>query len=179
MLSHFSCVQLFETLWTVVCQTPLSVGFSRQGYWSWLPCPSPGYLPDPRIKPISLRSPASECCTALWGLSHLVFLLPWFLSLLLGCIVSEVFLCPLLLPSLSFIGPFNKSPVLLNLSWYLLHGRPNWHNESWKAIRPPWKNLLLPVWRKILFLGLDMRADPWIAWVELCGSTYIWIFFNS
>ena len=33
-LSHFSCVQLFVTLWTVACQAPLSLGFSRQEYWS-------------------------------------------------------------------------------------------------------------------------------------------------
>ncbi|ELR61723.1 hypothetical protein M91_07896, partial [Bos mutus] len=36
----------------------LSMGFSRQGYWSGLPCPSPGDLPDPEIKPASLKSPA-------------------------------------------------------------------------------------------------------------------------
>ena len=46
------------TLWTVAGQTPLSMGFSRQEYWSGLPCPPPGDLPDPGIKPVSLRSPA-------------------------------------------------------------------------------------------------------------------------
>ena len=44
-LSHFSCVQLFVTLWTTACQAPLSVGFSRQEYWSGLPCPPPGNRP--------------------------------------------------------------------------------------------------------------------------------------
>ena len=39
-------------------QAPLSMGFSRQEYWSGLPCPPPGDLPDPGIKPVSLRSPA-------------------------------------------------------------------------------------------------------------------------
>ena len=39
MLSHFSRVQLFATLWSVAHQTPLSMGFSRQKYWSGLPCP--------------------------------------------------------------------------------------------------------------------------------------------
>ena len=58
MLSHFSHVQLFVTLWTAACQAPLSMGFSRQEYWSGLPCPSPGDLPDPGIKPMSLMSPA-------------------------------------------------------------------------------------------------------------------------
>ena len=46
MLSCFGCVQLFATLWTVARQAPLSTGFSRPEYWSGLPCPSPGDLPD-------------------------------------------------------------------------------------------------------------------------------------
>ena len=41
LLSHFSRVRLFETPWTVAHQTPLSMGFSRQGHWSGLPFPSP------------------------------------------------------------------------------------------------------------------------------------------
>ena len=55
MLSH---VQLFATQWTVACQSPLPVGFSRQEYGSGLPFPSPGDLPDPGIEPSSLVSPA-------------------------------------------------------------------------------------------------------------------------
>ena len=51
-------VQLFVTPWTVACQAPLSMGFSRQEYWSGLPCPPPGDLPDPGIKPASFISPA-------------------------------------------------------------------------------------------------------------------------
>ena len=42
VLNHFSHVQLFVTLWTVAYQAPPSMGFSRQGYWSGLPFPSPG-----------------------------------------------------------------------------------------------------------------------------------------
>ena len=53
MLSRFSHVQLFGTLWTVACQAPLSMGFSRQENWSGLPWPTPGDLPDPGIKPVS------------------------------------------------------------------------------------------------------------------------------
>ena len=52
-LSHFSCVQLFVTPWTVALQAPLPMGFSRQEYWSGLPFPSPGDLPDPGIEPVS------------------------------------------------------------------------------------------------------------------------------
>ena len=55
MLSH---VRLFATPWTVPCQASLSMGFSRQESWSGLPFPSPGDLPDPGIKPVSLVSPA-------------------------------------------------------------------------------------------------------------------------
>ena len=56
-LSHFSHVQLFVTLWTVPCQAPLSMGFSGQEYWSGLPCPPPGDLPDPGIE---LESPTLQ-----------------------------------------------------------------------------------------------------------------------
>ena len=52
------CVQFFATLWTVTHQTPLSMGFSRQEYWSGLPCPPPGDLPDPGVEATSLMSPA-------------------------------------------------------------------------------------------------------------------------
>ena len=58
VLSCFSCVQLFVTLWTVARQVPLSMGFSRQEYWSGLPCPPPGDLPDPGTKLVSLMSRA-------------------------------------------------------------------------------------------------------------------------
>ena len=43
--------------WTVAQQSPLSIGYSRQEYWSGLPCPPPGDFPDPVIKPASLASP--------------------------------------------------------------------------------------------------------------------------
>ena len=56
-LSH---VQLFATPWTVACQAPLYMGFSRQEYWSKLPFPSPGYLLDPEIEPVSAASPALQ-----------------------------------------------------------------------------------------------------------------------
>ena len=57
MLCCFSRVRLFATLWTVACQAPLSMGFSRKELWSGLPCPLPGDLPDPGIEPASLMSP--------------------------------------------------------------------------------------------------------------------------
>ena len=54
MLSHFSVVQLFVTVGVVAHKTPLCMGLSRQDYWSMWPCPPPGDLPDPGIKPVSL-----------------------------------------------------------------------------------------------------------------------------
>ena len=74
MLSHFNHVWLFGTLWTVARQAPpLSVGFSRQEYRSGLPCPPPGDLSNPGIKPLfascigrqapyHLRHPGSPWC---------------------------------------------------------------------------------------------------------------------
>ena len=53
-----SRVQLFATSWTVARQVPLSMEFSRQEYWSGLPFPPPGGLPDPGNKPTFLASPA-------------------------------------------------------------------------------------------------------------------------
>ena len=58
VLRLFSHVPLCATPWTTVRQAPLSKGFSRQEYWSGLPCPLPGNLPDPRTEPESLVSPA-------------------------------------------------------------------------------------------------------------------------
>ena len=46
-----SCAQLFVTSWTAAQQAPLSMRFSRQGYWSGLPFASPGDHPDPEIEP--------------------------------------------------------------------------------------------------------------------------------
>ena len=56
----------FVILWTVVHQAPLSMGFSRQEYWSGLPFPSPGYLPDPGIEPLSLALTSSFFITSTW-----------------------------------------------------------------------------------------------------------------
>ena len=55
MLCHFSRVWLCATPWTVAHQAPLSMGFSRQEYWSGLPCSPPGDLPDPENEPEFLR----------------------------------------------------------------------------------------------------------------------------
>ena len=58
LVSRFSHVRFFSTLWTIARQAPLSMGFSRQEYWSGLSCPPPGDLPHPGIEPVSLMFPA-------------------------------------------------------------------------------------------------------------------------
>ena len=60
------CLPL-ETPWTVACQVPLSMGFSRQEYWSGLPFSSPGDLPDPGIKPGSPSLQEDSLLTKLQG----------------------------------------------------------------------------------------------------------------
>ena len=69
LLSHFSHVRLFATLRTVACQTPLSMGFSRQKYWNGLPFPFPGDFPNLGTEPSSPASPALQTVSLL--LSHL------------------------------------------------------------------------------------------------------------
>ena len=60
VLSCFSRVRLFVTLWTVAHQPPLSVGFPQQEYWSGLPCPPPGSLLHPRMAPRSSATAALQ-----------------------------------------------------------------------------------------------------------------------
>ena len=60
MLSHSVMSASFATTWTVACQAPLTMRFSRQEYWSVLPFPLPGDLPDPGTEPVSPASPALQ-----------------------------------------------------------------------------------------------------------------------
>ena len=64
-LSCISCVQLFATLCTVACQTPLSIGFPRQESWSRLLCPTAGGLSDPGIEPASPEARALQVDSSL------------------------------------------------------------------------------------------------------------------
>ena len=60
MLSHFSRFQLFVILWIEAHQAPLSMGFSRQEYWSRWPCIPPGDFPHPGLEPTSPASPSLQ-----------------------------------------------------------------------------------------------------------------------
>ena len=68
-VKSLSRVWLFATPWTVVCQAPLSMGFSRQEYWRRLPFPSPGDLLNPVIKPTSPALHADSLPAEPWGRS--------------------------------------------------------------------------------------------------------------
>ena len=102
MLSCFSHVWLFVTPWTVARQAPLSMGFSRKEYWSGLPCPPPGDLPDSGIEHTSV-SPALQVDSLLlsqWG-SPLCFLVALVILVRIIYVVAVIlcFAFPLVLNS--------------------------------------------------------------------------------
>ena len=66
-MKSLSLVRLFATLWTVACQAPLSMGFSRQEYWIRLPFSSPGNPPNPKLEPRSPTLQAASLPTELAG----------------------------------------------------------------------------------------------------------------
>ena len=68
-----SRVQLFATPWTVACQVSLSMGFSRQEYWSGLPFPSPEEFPNPGIEPWSPASQAGSLPIELQGSPNIIY----------------------------------------------------------------------------------------------------------
>ena len=152
MLSHFTHVWLFMTLCTKAHQTPLSMGFSRQEYWSGLPCPPPRDLPNPGIQLASLLSPALAgrffTASATWGahLEHSKHL--HRRPLLLLILLSVVLLFPLyasrMLPAkLTGFSPSSPtgSAVLQCRMWnecFLIRG--NWWSGS-ELCQVYWKTL--------------------------------------
>ena len=121
MLNRFSRVQLFATLWTVDCQAPLPIGFSRQEYWSGLPCPPPGESSRPRDRTriscllhllhwqacsLLLAPPGKPICTNIKIVFYYGLLWSYFSSQWQGTIFLRFFWC----------GPFLMS--LLNLLQY-------------------------------------------------------------
>ena len=86
-----SRVRLYGTAWTVAYQAPKSMGFSRQEYWSGLPFPSPGDLPNPRIEPGSsaLQTDALPSEPLEWSYSHYPILSDWFTTILIPKYLKE------------------------------------------------------------------------------------------
>ena len=157
MLNHFSHVSLFATPWTVALLGPLSMGFCRQEYWSGLPFPPAGGLPDPGIEPTSLAFTAwaGEFFTTspTWEAHFFVLAYmtssslrprernPWFLFLPPGTIVfPDVTLSIFFLHSLNFlVSPWKFSNLsfvrsldaIFHLSMY-----PSWNwYFSWIILR--------------------------------------------
>ena len=89
VLSRFSRVRLFATLWTVARQPPLSMAFSRQAYWSGYACPSPGDLPHPGIEPASLTSPAFTG-GFFWYMRSLLFTIVYGTPLQYSCLENPM-----------------------------------------------------------------------------------------
>ena len=121
VLSFFSHVWLFVTPWTVICQAPLSTGFSGQDYWSGLPCLQPEDLPDPGIEPRSLISPTLVggffTTSATWDAG---FLFNWQQSF-------DVLTTWILLQKLHFLAPpyFFRTESQKSLTAYLPGLRPH------------------------------------------------------
>ena len=120
----------FVTPWTIACQTPLSMGFPRQGYWSGLPFPSPGYLPDPGIEPWSPALQADSLLSQFSSvqlLSHVrLFATTWSAARQVSLSISnfqsllKLMSIELVMPSSHLIlyHPFLLLPTLINLSQY-------------------------------------------------------------
>ena len=132
VLSRFSRVQLCATLWTVAHQAPLSMGFSRQEYWSGLPFPPPEDLSDPRIEPCPLllappRKPFKQlsfetvtyCCRQINIPSIIIFYLYHFLSQTTYSLISWSF------PIMSYLYT-SACLCIHNFFLFLPHFPPIW-----------------------------------------------------
>ena len=93
LLNHFSRVQLFVTPWTVAHQTPLSMEFSRQEYWSGWPFPPPGDLPDPGLRWCCVQGACTEPCFCSQPPAFAPGASKWLLGFLVSlCLLSRI--CP-------------------------------------------------------------------------------------
>ena len=118
---HAHSLQSCSTLWTIAYQAPLSLGFFRQQYWSGLPCPPPGNLPDPGIEPQSHVSFIGRL--VLYHCHHLGS--PKFLNLI----------------------QINKS-ILLNKSKGSIKCKIKQKRLTDKLFLSRCENLLLPIWKE-------------------------------
>ena len=128
-----SRVRLCATPWTVACQAPLSIGFSREEYWSGLLFPSPGDLPDPGIEPGSPALQADSLPAELTGK-------PRFIHSSVYILYIAVYICQSFSSSHSwaFLNSVSSSSELSNVRgalWGLLNFQPSW-TEEWVALGP-------------------------------------------
>ena len=94
MLSRFSHVQFFVTPWTIAHQAPLSMGFSRQEYWSGLLFPTPEDLPDSGLKPVFPAAPALAggffTISATWEVLYLYSCLNRYVCTVCVCVCVQI-----------------------------------------------------------------------------------------
>ena len=144
-----SVVSDSATLWTIACQTPLSLGFFRQEYWCGLPCPAPADLPNPGIKPTSLKSSVLAgmffTTSTTWEALYYKLESPknsgCWLSILS---LPESTLCP----SVSY-SKFGEASLEFSFSWllafWLLFGFRQWKFLEGFSELIGWHNFLHPV----------------------------------
>ena len=131
LLSRFSHVWFYTTLWTVACQAPLTMRFSRQEYWSGLPCPPPGELPTQGSNPDLLH-------LLHWQAGSLLLAPPGSESLSLVLVEMDVF---------KYFT--SDTAVLVHTSWFYLFNSPK--TKQYNAARliffsfPKWKYCCFPL----------------------------------
>ena len=137
-----SCVQLFQTLWTVAHQVPLSIVFPKQEYWSGLPFPLPRDLPNPGNEPLSLMSPTlAGRLYLITVLNYLVFIQSHIWTMR---VPSDWLLCP------------NMPPIFVFFFFAL---SIFWHN---KMVQDPLESPFFQLWNPLfqsLFPLMEMVRD--------------------
>ena len=114
MLSCFSCAWLFATLWTVACQTPLSILQAR--ILEWPACSPPGNLPDPGLEPVSLMSSAlvGRFFTEPWGKPLKLFVF----NVIIDMVIFKLLILLLIFYlSLIFFVPLSPFSAFLGRDW--------------------------------------------------------------
>ena len=145
-LSHLSPVGLFANPWAVARQAPLSMGFSKQEYWSGLPCPPPGDLPDPGIKPRTQGSNPGLLCLLHWQAGSLPLVPPGkpFHDCVIRLFYSHVLLLGTVIIIIIII--FTHMPI---------------HTQIHQAIRPLKLKSIVRSWGKITKAGEGKDKELW------------------
>ena len=116
-----SHVQLFVTTWTVACQASLSMGFSRQEYWSGLPCPPPRVLPNPGIMIWDVKHLfmylLAICISSLAEYSVFLTIFFWVICWILSC-MSCLYMLDISPSSTSFANIFSHAVGCLLVYWW-------------------------------------------------------------
>ena len=129
VVTCFSCVPRFASPWLITCQAPLSIKFFRQEYWSGLPCPAPGDLPNLRIKSVSSEAPALQVDSlppSHWGSPATYFSPKWYLKALALIPVTDAFWNSSLTKEIFFFK-YKSSPQINSLYFLaVLSFRTGW-----------------------------------------------------